>query len=248
MIGRLKPSPSIAKRMRWPRRRGLLLLVAPGPRIPEAGLVVLGSASGTSLDVSCRVSYGGANVILSGCVHVGRQGVHARRPPRHGRGNGAAARRKRSAVSHRQPGRGAARLGLACSCSGCCGWRNLSAPASCGTGRAIDAMGVTTDRLVPPEFTAGDWSAALSQQQDPRFLRRSPWTERTEADVSGSVQSFVVERDAQPRRRFPLAITLPDEERAMSSCGIGRKPENDWEAESSRPSVGGRDVPRPSPG
>ena len=35
----------------------------------------------------------------------------------------------------------------------------------------------------------------------------------------------------RPRRRFQLAITLPDNGQLIGSCGIRRKPDNDWEAD-----------------
>ena len=45
------------------------------------------------------------------------------------------------------------------------------------------------------------------------------------------VQMFVDQQAEQPRRKFQLAITLPDSGRVIGNCGIRRKPENDWEAD-----------------
>ncbi len=92
-------------------------------------------------------------------------------------------------------------------------------------------MRITTDRLVLREFVTSDWPDVLAYQRDPRYLRLYPWTDRTETEVRDFVQRFVDEQAEQPRRRFQLAVTLPDDERAIGSCGIRRKPENDWEAD-----------------
>ena len=92
-------------------------------------------------------------------------------------------------------------------------------------------MHIVTERLVLREFVTDDWPAVLAYQRDPRYLRFYPWTDRAEAEVRGFVQMFVDEQAERPRRRFQLAITLPDGERMIGSCGIRRKPENDWEAD-----------------
>ena len=45
------------------------------------------------------------------------------------------------------------------------------------------------------------------------------------------VQMFIGHQAEQPRRKFQLAITLPDDEQVIGNCGIRRKPEQDWEAD-----------------
>ena len=92
-------------------------------------------------------------------------------------------------------------------------------------------MRIDTDRLVLREFVADDWTAVLAYQRDPRYLRLYPWTRRTEAEVRGFVREFVGQQTERPRRRFQLAITFPDGEQVIGSCGIRRKPGNDWEAD-----------------
>ena len=42
---------------------------------------------------------------------------------------------------------------------------------------------------------------------------------------------FLDQQAERPRRRFQLVITLPEDGRAIGSCGIRRKPENDLEAD-----------------
>ena len=90
---------------------------------------------------------------------------------------------------------------------------------------------ITTDHLVLREFVFDDWAAVLAYQQDPRYLRLYPWTDRTKADARDFVRMFVDWQVELPRRKFQLAITLPDGGRLIGNCGIRRKPENNWEAD-----------------
>jgi len=92
-------------------------------------------------------------------------------------------------------------------------------------------MRITTARLVLREFATDDWPEVLAYQRDPLYLRFYPWTDRTEAEVRDFVQKFVDQQTEVPRRRFQLAITMPDGERLIGNCGIRRKAENDWEAD-----------------
>ena len=63
------------------------------------------------------------------------------------------------------------------------------------------------------------------------YLRFYARTDRTEAEVRDFVQMFLDQQADRPRRKFQLAITLPDSGRPIGNCGIRRKPENDWEAD-----------------
>ena len=92
-------------------------------------------------------------------------------------------------------------------------------------------MYITTPRLLLREFGTDDWPDVLAYQRDPRYLRFYAWTDRTEAEVRGFVQMFVDQQANGPRRKFQLAITLSDSGQLIGSCGIRRKPENDWEAD-----------------
>ena len=94
-----------------------------------------------------------------------------------------------------------------------------------------DPMQLTTQRLRLRDFAPGDWPAVLAYQQDPRYLRFYPWETRTEADARSFVDMFLNEQAERPRRRFQLAITLPGTAQLIGSCGIRRKPGNDWEAD-----------------
>ena len=67
---------------------------------------------------------------------------------------------------------------------------------------------IATPRLILREFVEEDWTAVLSYQQDERYLRYYPWTERTEADARPFVQTFMAWQREVPRRRFQLAVTL----------------------------------------
>ena len=91
-------------------------------------------------------------------------------------------------------------------------------------------MRIATARLTLREFVTDDWPAVLRYQCDSRYLRLSPWTDRTEADVRDFVQKFVEQQEERPRRNFQLAITLPGGEQ-IGNCGIRRNRENDWEAD-----------------
>jgi len=92
-------------------------------------------------------------------------------------------------------------------------------------------MRITTPRLVLREFVAEDWPDVLANQSDQRYLRLYPWSERTEAEVREFVQMFVDQQAERPRRKFQLAITLPNSQHVIGSCGLRRKPENEWEAD-----------------
>ena len=92
-------------------------------------------------------------------------------------------------------------------------------------------MHINTARLLLREFVTCDWPDVLAYQRDPRYLQYYPWTGRTEAEAQDFVQMFVDQQREQPRRKFQLAITLPEEGRLIGNCGIRRKPDNDWEAD-----------------
>lgn len=81
-------------------------------------------------------------------------------------------------------------------------------------------MKLTTQRLVLREFVAEDWPAVLAYQSDPRYLRYYEWTERTEADVLTFVQRFVDWQTEEPRIKYQLAITLPEDGRLIGNCGL----------------------------
>lgn len=92
-------------------------------------------------------------------------------------------------------------------------------------------MKITTARLILRDFVAEDWRAVQAYQADSRYLRFNPWTERTEADVREFVLRFVNHQTQDPRRKFQLAITLPESGQLIGNVGIRRKPENEWEAD-----------------
>ena len=92
-------------------------------------------------------------------------------------------------------------------------------------------MRIETDRLVLREYLPSGWEAVLAYHRDSRYLRYYPWTDCTKAQAQQFVQTFVEEQEVQPRRRFQLAITMPDDGPLIGSCGVRRKVENDWEAD-----------------
>lgn len=92
-------------------------------------------------------------------------------------------------------------------------------------------MRLITSRLVLREFVEADWAGVLAYQQDPRYLRYYPWTDRVEADARAFVELFLGWQSEEPRRRYQLALTLKRSGRLIGNCGIRRKPDNDWEAD-----------------
>ena len=92
-------------------------------------------------------------------------------------------------------------------------------------------MRITTARLVLRDFVADDWQAILAYQREPQYLRFYPWNERTEADARALVRMFLDEQAHRPRRRFQLAVTLPDGGGLIGNCGIRIKLRNNREAD-----------------
>lgn len=92
-------------------------------------------------------------------------------------------------------------------------------------------MHLRTERLILRDFVADDWQAVLAYQKDPRYLQFYPWRDRSEEDVRAFVQMFLDQQTEEPRRKFQLAITLPEDGRLIGNCGIRRKDENDWEGD-----------------
>lgn len=81
-------------------------------------------------------------------------------------------------------------------------------------------MMLTTERLLLREFAEDDWQAVLAYQSDPRYLRSSSWTHRTEEDAREFVRRFIAWREEQPRAKFQFAIVLPEEGRPIGNCGL----------------------------
>ena len=92
-------------------------------------------------------------------------------------------------------------------------------------------MRIATARLILREFVADDWPDVLAYQRDPRYLHFYPWIERTEADARAFVRMLVDEQKHRPRRRFQLAVTLPEGGTLIGNCGIRRKLRNESEAD-----------------
>ena len=92
-------------------------------------------------------------------------------------------------------------------------------------------MNITTARLVLREMETDDWPVVLAYENDDRYLRYYVWTERGESLVRDYVQMLVDWRFEQPRRKFQLAITLPQDGTLIGICGIRRKPENEFEGD-----------------
>lgn len=81
-------------------------------------------------------------------------------------------------------------------------------------------MELRTDRLLLREFVEADWRAVLAYQSDPRYLRYYEWEERTAEDARAFVRRCIGYQQESPRRKFQLAITLPESGQLIGSCGI----------------------------
>lgn len=92
-------------------------------------------------------------------------------------------------------------------------------------------MIITTKRLVLREIEEQDWLPVLAYQSDPRYLRYYDWAERTEQDVHAFVRMFIAQREAEPRTKFQLAITLASNGQLIGNCGIRKKTPDAQEAD-----------------
>ena len=92
-------------------------------------------------------------------------------------------------------------------------------------------MRIETERLVLRDFVIEDWRAVQAYQREPRYLQYYPWTDRSEAEVQSFVQMQIDCQHVEPRRKFQLAITLPDSGKLIGNCGMRRKDNNETEAD-----------------
>ncbi|MEX2159205.1 MAG: GNAT family protein [Dehalococcoidia bacterium] len=92
-------------------------------------------------------------------------------------------------------------------------------------------MRIETERLVLRDFVVGDWTEVFAYQRDPRYLQYYPWTDRSEDEVQSFVQMLLDYQHVEPRRKFQLAITLPDSGKLIGNCGLRRKDNNETEAD-----------------
>ena len=92
-------------------------------------------------------------------------------------------------------------------------------------------MIVRTKRLLLREFNHQDWKETLVYQSNPKYLRYYPWTERKEQAVCEFIQQFIEWQGEQPRNKFQLAITLPEQQRLIGNCGIRMKSQDAKEAD-----------------
>lgn len=91
-------------------------------------------------------------------------------------------------------------------------------------------MFLSTARLRLREFEEDDWRAVQAYQNDPLYLRYTPWTYRTEEDAREFVRMFLDWRAEQPRYRYQFAIVLPGSRALIGNCGIRSSHALPWEA------------------
>ena len=81
-------------------------------------------------------------------------------------------------------------------------------------------MEYRTDHLILRDFVEEDWEAVLAYQSIPEYLRFYEWTERTPEDVRAFVRMFIAQQQETPRRKFQLAIVLPESGQLIGNCGV----------------------------
>lgn len=91
-------------------------------------------------------------------------------------------------------------------------------------------MFLSTARLRLREFEEEDWRAVQAYQNDPLYLRYTPWTYRTDEDVREFVRMFSDWREERPRYRYQFAIELSDSHTLIGNCGIRSAHAHPWEA------------------
>jgi ribosomal-protein-alanine N-acetyltransferase len=90
-------------------------------------------------------------------------------------------------------------------------------------------MKLQTARLVLREFDPGDVSTVLAYQSDRRYLRHTPWTTRSDADVRDFVEMMVSWATEDPRTKFQLAVTHDGV--LIGNCGVRKLGADPPEAE-----------------
>jgi len=82
---------------------------------------------------------------------------------------------------------------------------------------------IKTDRLLLREFVEDDWRSVLPYHNNPRYLRFYPNEGENEAEARGFVQRFLDQQAEQPRQKFQLAITLPENGLLIGNVGLRRR-------------------------
>ena len=84
----------------------------------------------------------------------------------------------------------------------------------------VNAIRLTTDRLLLRELWPNDWQAVLVYQTKPEYLRYYAWEQRSKHDVQKFVQEFISWQDERPRSQFQFATALPGEQKLIGLCGL----------------------------
>ncbi len=81
-------------------------------------------------------------------------------------------------------------------------------------------MEIQSERLLLREFRRADVDSLLAYQNDPRYLRYSPWMERGRADVREWVEMFIDWQKERPRQRFQFVIEPQGGDGLIGNCGV----------------------------
>ncbi len=81
---------------------------------------------------------------------------------------------------------------------------------------------LTTERLVYREFSESDWGAVWEYQNDPLYLRYSPYGDPTPEETRTFVQMFLDQQRQTPRLKFQFVLVRKTDrtERLIGNCGI----------------------------
>lgn len=92
-------------------------------------------------------------------------------------------------------------------------------------------MRLTTERLVLREFTADDWPDFWAQNREPCYADQYPNGYADEENLHRLLDKFLAWQQKDPRYRWQMAITLPESDDSIGTCGIRLKEPNSGVAE-----------------
>ncbi len=92
-------------------------------------------------------------------------------------------------------------------------------------------MEIATARLLLREFVADDWRALFAYQNDPGYLQTIGRYPQTDSQAQEFMRLWLANQAETPRRKFQLAITLPESGELIGNCGVRRVTHNEWEAD-----------------
>ncbi len=93
------------------------------------------------------------------------------------------------------------------------------------------ALRLVTDRLLLRGFEESDFAAVHRYASDLEVVRYMDFGPNSEEDTWSFIQRALASQQAEPRKRFGLAVVLKSEGRLIGTCGIYVSASKDHEAE-----------------